>query len=117
MQDSAREDLVRRHVDAFNAGDVDRLLADFAPDAEWVTGDHVVPTGGLRPFFAAAVQHLRPHLTLVRVIDGTDAVAVEMTETWTVEGEVRSAALIAVLDVEGGRICRGKVYREGSADA
>lgn len=110
-------DLVRRHIDAFNAGDADRLLADFAPDAVWVTGDHTVPPGELRPFFEGAMRSLRPHLALVRIVGGGDAVAVEMVETWTHEDATKIAALVAMLDVADGRISRAKVYREGSADA
>lgn len=114
---SAAEDLVRRHVAAFNAKDVEALLADFTDDATWITGDHTVPEGGLREFFTQAMGALLPELRVVRVIDGGDVVAAEMTETWTNRGVAKRAALIAVLDLVEGRIARAKVYREGSADA
>lgn len=110
-------DLVRRHIDAFNAGDADRLLADFAPDAVWVTGDYTVPAGELRPFFEGAMRSLGPHLALVRIVGGAAAVAVEMVETWTHQEVAKTAALVAVLDLTEGRISRAKIYREGSADA
>lgn len=42
---SPAHDLVNRHVAAFNARDVDALLDDFAPSADWVTGDYTVPGG------------------------------------------------------------------------
>jgi hypothetical protein len=109
--------LVERHVAAFNAKDLDALLADFTEDARWVTGDYEVPAGGLRDFFGQAMSALLPTLTVVRVIDGGDAVVAEMTEEWTHEGAVKRAALLAVFDLEEGRITRTKIYREGSADA
>ncbi len=114
---SSNTDLVRRHVAAFNAADAEALLADFAPEATWVTGDHTVPSGGLREFFTTAMASITPHLELVRVIDGGNAVAAELTERWHHEGEDRSAALVAVFDVTAGRIARAKIYREGSAEA
>lgn len=110
-------DLVQRHVDAFNAGDAERLLADFAPDAVWVTGDYIVPAGGLRPFFEGAMRSIRPHLALARIIGGAEIVAVEMTETWLHHEVAKSAALIAVFELADGKISRAKIYREGSADA
>lgn len=121
---SSNEDLVKRHVKAFNDKDVDALLADFTDDATWVTGDYIVPPGGLREFFTGAFDALVPHLTLRRVIDGGDAVAAEMTEQWTHDGTTRTAALIAVFELapgvfisDPGTIRSAKIYREGTADA
>lgn len=110
-------DLVQRHLDSFNAGDADGLLADFAPDATWVTGDYAVPAGELRSFFEGAMRSIRPRLSLVRTIADGEAVAVEMTETWTHDDVTRRASLIAVFDLAAGRIKKAKIYREGSADA
>lgn len=109
-------DLVNRHIDAFNNHDVDALLADFGPSADWVTGDYTVSQGQLREFFSSAMQSITPQLALRRFIDGGDAVAIEMTESWTNEGASKSAALIAVFDLSDGKITRAKIYREGSSD-
>lgn len=114
---SQTQDLVKRHIDAFNNHDVDALLADFAPSAEWVTGDYTVPKGQLREFFTSAMKSITPQLTFRRSIDGGDAVAIEMTESWTNEGTSKSAALIAIFDLSDGKITRAKIYREGSSDA
>lgn len=114
---SQTHDLVNRHIDAFNNHDVDALLADFAPSADWVTGDYTVPEGQLREFFTSAMQSITPRLVLRRFIDGGDAVAIEMTESWTNEDTAKSAALVAVFDLSDGKITRAKVYREGSSDA
>lgn len=109
-------DLVKRHIEAFNDQDVDALLADFAPSADWTTGDYTVPKGQLREFFTSAMESLTPKLTLRRVIDGGDAVAIEMTEVWTHDANASSADLIAVFDLEAGKITRARIYREGNAD-
>ena len=114
---TSSDQLVARHIDAFNSADAARLLADFTDDAEWVTGDYTVPSGELAAFFEGAMQSLTPRLALVRVIDGSDVVVAEMTESWTHEAEAKTAALVAVFDLVGGKISRAKIYREGSADA
>lgn len=114
---SKAEDLAHRHVEAFNNHDVQALLEDFTPTATWVTGDYSVPEGELSEFFAGAMDSITPHLTLHRVIDGGDTVAIEMTETWRHEHQDKNAALIAVFDLVDGKISKAKIYREGSADA
>ncbi len=114
---SPAHDLVNRHVAAFNARDVDALLDDFAPSADWVTGDYTVPGGQLREFFTAAMESITPRLSLQRIIDGGEVVAVEMNEEWTYEGVPKTARLVAVFDLAAGKIARAKIYREGSADA
>ncbi|UVI36947.1 nuclear transport factor 2 family protein [Brevibacterium spongiae] len=106
-----------RHIAAFNAGDVDALLADFADSATWVTGDYTIAEGGLREFFTEAMQALLPQLSLRRVIDGGSVIAVEMREDWSHQGENKSAGLIAVFDLVDSKIAKAKIYREGSADA
>jgi ketosteroid isomerase-like protein len=113
--ETANAALVARHVAAFNAGDVDALLADFTADATWVTGPYTVPPGQLADF-RDAMQELTPRFTVRRSIDGGDAVAVEMTESWTLGDRRDSAALVAVFSVRDGKIAAAKIYREGSAD-
>lgn len=108
--------LVQRHIDAFNDHDVDALLADFAPSAAWVTGDYTVPEGQLREFFTSAPESLTPELTLRRAIDGGNVVAIEMTEEWTHDDDPKSADLVAVFDLDTGKITRARIYREGTAD-
>lgn len=111
------DELVQRHVEAFNNRDVDALLADFTPTATWVTGDYSVPEGELREFFAGAMAALTPQLELHRVIDGGTVLVAEMSEVWTVGAAGKTAALVAVLDLDEGKIAKAKIYREGSADA
>lgn len=107
---------VQRHINAFNDHDVDALLADFAPSAEWITGDYTVSKGQLREFFTSAMETLTPQLTLRRAIDGGSVVAIEMTEAWNHDATAKSADLIAVFDLDAGKITRARIYREGTAD-
>jgi hypothetical protein len=51
-----------------------------------------------------------------RSIDGGDAVAVEMKESWTLADRPDSAALVAVLTVRDGTIAAAKRYLEGNAE-
>lgn len=100
---SQTPNLVQQHINAFNNRDVDALLTDFAPSAEWITGDYTVPKGQLREFFTSAMESLTPQLTLRRAIDGGNAVAIEMTEAWTHDSTAKSAELIAVFDLDAGK--------------
>lgn len=114
---SEADELVHRHVEAFNAHNADGILADFTPDATWATGDYRVREGRLHEFFTTAMESVTPQLKIHRVIDGGDVVAAEMGEVWSYEGADKNAALVAVFDLVGGKISKAKIYREGSADA
>lgn len=63
------------------------------------------------------MESITPRLSLQRIIDGGEVVAVEMNEEWTYEGVPKTARLVAVFDLAAGKIARAKIYREGSADA
>jgi len=110
-------DVVRRHLDAFNAGDADAVLAGLHYDAVWVTGQNTVcGRAELRGFLASALEGLRPTLQLRELVDGGDVVAAELVERWTYEGVERMAGIAAFYRVRKGRITRVTIYREGSAD-
>ena len=114
-QDDGTLDVVRAHVDAFNAGDVDALMAGFADDAIFVTGDHVVVGArGLRAMFSDALANLSPRMQLRASVVQHGVVACELTESLTVEGAQFDFALAAFYTVRRGQIVRVKVYREGS---
>lgn len=115
QQDDGVLDVVRAHVDAFNAGDVDALMAGFADDAVFVTGDHmVVGSRGLRTMFSAALANLSPSMQLQATVVQRDVVACELTEQLTVEGSEFVFSLAAFYTVRRGQIVRVKVYREGT---
>ena len=115
LHDDGVLDVVRAHIDAFNAGDVDALMAGFADDAVFVTGDHmVVGSRGLRAMFGDALVNLSPSMQLRATVVQRDVVACELTEQLTVEGAEFTFSLAAFYTVRRGQIVRVKVYREGS---
>ncbi|MFF3561009.1 nuclear transport factor 2 family protein [Streptomyces sp. NPDC002574] len=108
---------VREHVRAFNARDLEALLAGFTEDAVWITGGTTVRgRAALTGFSAAAMRGLLPTLELRDVIAEGARAACQMTETLTHGGEARSYPIAAFYALRDGRIASAKVYREGSAD-
>ncbi len=105
------------HVAAFNAHDSQRVLAGFAPDAEWITGvDRFAGAAALADVFDPWLWTLDPRLDVLRVVTDDATAAAELRETLTVDGAVRSFDIAAFLVIRDGLIVRGKVYREGRAD-
>jgi uncharacterized protein len=118
QSDAVALDVVRAHVEAFNAGDVDALMAGFADDAVFVTAEHmVVGTRGLRAMFGDALANLAPAMELRATVVQHGVVACELTERLTVEGAQFSFQLAAFYTVQRGQIVRVKVYREGAEAA
>jgi uncharacterized protein len=110
--------VVRRHLDAFNAGDLDALMAGFTDDAVWITGTTAVRgRADLTAFFSAAISELAPALTVQDLFADGDRAACQMNETLTVRGEARTVSIAAFYQLRDGRIASAKVYREGSAIA
>jgi uncharacterized protein (TIGR02246 family) len=61
--------VVRERIEAFNDGDLERLMAGFTEDALWITGRTTVRgRDELRSFFGAAIKGLRPNLALRNLI-------------------------------------------------
>ena len=117
MTDSAILAIVEAHVAAFNAGDVDGVMAGFADDAVFATGEHlVVGHRGISAMFRDALANLAPSLDVRVAVAQGDVVACEMIESLTVEGAPFEFALAAFYTVRRGEIVRVKVYREGSAE-
>ena len=112
---SASESAVRRHIDAFNEGDLDALLAGFTDDAAWVTGTSTARgRAELAELFEGAISQLRPRLDLDELIAERDRVACELTET--LPGDVpQTFAIAGFYRLRDGRIASAKIYREGSA--
>lgn len=113
---SARE-LVEEHLAAFNAHDTARVLAGFAPDAVWATGQDIVRgRDALAELFDAGLWELDPSLRILSLVGEDPLVAAELHETITVEGERRDFRIAVFFTVGAGLIRTAKVYREGSAD-
>ena len=110
-------DIVQAHFAAFNAADIDALMAGFADDAVFATGEHlVVGSRGIRAMFSEALAALAPTLTLRAAVVQAEVVACELDEKLTVEGTPFEFALAAFYTVRRGRIVRVKVYREGTSE-
>jgi hypothetical protein len=113
---SARE-VVEEHLAAFNAHDTDRMLAGFAADAVWATGRDVMRgTAELADLFDASLWELAPSLETITMIADDRAVAAELHERITVDGEQRGYRIAAFFAITGATITAAKVYREGVAD-
>lgn len=109
--------VVGEHVAAFNARDLDRLLACFTADATWVTGsDRLRGTAELANLFASAFTELNAKLTIQNMVGGGDWVACELHEQFVVDGVARVDHIAGFYRVESNRITTAKIYREGSAD-
>lgn len=110
-------DIVQAHFAAFNAADIDALMAGFAEDAVFATGEHlVIGSRGIRAMFTDALATLAPALELQAAVVQGEVVACEVTERLTVDGSEFQFALAAFYTVRRGRIVRVKVYREGTAE-
>jgi uncharacterized protein len=108
---------VRRHVQAFNDGDVDVLRAGLTDDAVWVTGTTVAHgRAAVAELLAGAIAALRPSLTVQNLLADGDRVACQLIETLTVADEERTFSIAAFFRLRDGRLASVKVYREGSAE-
>jgi ketosteroid isomerase-like protein len=109
---------VEEHVAAFNAWDSARVLAGFADDATWVTGqDRFVGKAALAELFDDGLWAASPRLEVKSLLVDGSAAAIEVVETLVKDGETLVYGVAAFLEVgEDGLIRRGTVYREGNAD-
>jgi hypothetical protein len=108
---------VEAHIAAFNADDLDALVAGFSDDAIFATGEDLfVGARGIRALFADALANLDATLELRRAAVQGGLVACELTERIVVSGVVHELHLAAFYTVRAGRIARAKIYREGTAD-
>jgi heme-degrading monooxygenase HmoA len=108
--------IVANHIVAFNAKDLDRLLACFSADATWATGsDHFRGTVELAHLFANAFSDLTPELSILTMVVDGDQVACELSEHLKIDGIERVDQIAGFYRVQSGRITAAKIYREGSA--
>ncbi|HEU5243389.1 MAG TPA: nuclear transport factor 2 family protein [Gaiellaceae bacterium] len=109
--------IVKRHIDAFNARDLDALMAGFSGDATWATGsDSFRGAADLEELFASAFAELSPRLHVESLLAQGDRVACELREDYLVDGARRTDHIAGFYRVEAGLITSVKIYREGSAD-
>lgn len=105
-----------RHIDAFNAHDLDALMACFGDDATWVGTDRFQGAMELRDLFAGAFEALSPQLRLENMLVDGARVACELREDYSADGVERADRIAGFYRVEAGVIVAAKIYREGSAD-
>lgn len=110
-------EVVTRHIDAFNAHDLDALIDCFSIDATWATGtDRFEGVAALRTLFADAFRALSPRLHLQTLLVQGDRVACELREEYTAGRSERIDHIAGFYRVEAARISAAKIYREGTAD-
>lgn len=108
---------VRRHVDAFNARDLDGLIAGLTEDAVWVTGTTVARgRHELTELFAGAMAGLLPTLVIQDLLTEGNRAACQLIETLTVAGEEQTFFIAGFYRLRDARIASAKIYREGSAE-
>jgi ketosteroid isomerase-like protein len=109
--------VVRSHAAAFNARDLDALMAGFTEDAVWVTGTGIARGHDeLVELFEGAMAGLLPTLVIQDLLAEGDRAACQMIETLTVGGEERTFFIAGFYRLRGTRIASAKIYREGSAE-
>lgn len=112
-----RAALVRDHLQAFNARDLERSIGGLSETVVWRTGtDVVVGRAAVEAFLGDAISGLLPTLRIRSLVAGEDLVACELEERYRHEGVDHRAAIAAFFRFTGERISEVKVYREGSAD-
>ena len=109
--------LLQAHLDAFNARELDALMAGFADDAVWRTGtDTATGRAELTELFGWAMANILPALTLRTLVVEGELAACELTETLTHEGRTSAVPIAGFYRFRDGLIVSAAVYREGSAD-
>ncbi|HVB52383.1 MAG TPA: nuclear transport factor 2 family protein [Acidimicrobiales bacterium] len=117
MDESTPLATVRQHVEAFNEGDLEGLLALFTKSATFVTGETTASSRDeLSELFGPAMKDLSPHLEVLEMVGERDVVACQLRETLTFQGERLTFEIVAFFVVSNGLIAQGKVYREGSSE-
>ena len=119
MAESQSEALaaVKAHVEAFNADDLDAVVAGFAEDAVFANGDQlIVGRRGIGALFGQALGQVQATLDLRGTVTEGESVACELTERVTIGGQTFEFDLAGFFTVRGGLIRRAKIYREGAAE-
>jgi uncharacterized protein len=112
-----RAALVRDHLEAFNARDLERLMCGLSETVVWNTGtDVVVGRPAVAAFLGDAMSGLLPTLQIRSLVGDRDLVACELEERYRHRGLDHQAAIAAFFRFTGEEISEVKVYREGSAD-
>jgi len=104
--------VVRAHLEAFSAGDLDRMLATLAPTAHFQSGSTVVDPAEFAEFFGWAIREILPRMQLDTLLVDGDRVACQFVESVTLDGERKHLNRAAFYRVVDGLITSVHVYDE-----
>ena len=110
MGDVGNGDVVRAHLEAFSAGDLDGMLATIGVAAHFRSGATVVDPGEFAEFFGWAIRELTPRMRIDTLLVDGDQVACQFVESVTVDGQRRQLRRAAFYRVAGGLITSAEVY-------
>jgi hypothetical protein len=106
---SESADVVQRQLDAYNAHDVEALVAEYADDAQqFEHPSKLLATGSqeIRERYALRFRESRPHAALVkRIVLGNKVIDHEEITSGSTNGIVK-ANLVAIYEVHHGKISR-----------
>ena len=124
MSEQANTALIQTTYAAFNTGDVQAVLANVAPEAEWVNyGPAAVPyfgnfTGRIADFFQAIGESTTGgNVSVERVIASGDLVVVESRYTATVRdtGARIDEPIVHVFTLRDGKVTSWRGYGDTAA--
>lgn len=106
--------VVEEHIRAFNACDLDAVMAGFDDEAVFSTAEHlVVGAHAISRLFADSfAAPATAHLELKRVVVDGDTAGCELTELIATEGVEHTLEVAAFYTVRNGRIARVRIYRD-----
>jgi len=106
--------VVHEHLAAFNAADLDRVMATFAEDASFTTAEQMlVGRRGIAELFAQAfAPGVNATMQLQQAVVQGDTVACELRETISFEGNDAEFGIAAFYTVRDHHLVRVKVYRD-----
>ena len=106
--------VVEEHIRAFNACDLDAVMAGFDDDAVFSTADQLaVGARAISRLFAESFDApASARLDLLRAVVDDDTVGCELTEQISVEGIQHVLDVAAFYTVRSGRIARVRIYRD-----
>lgn len=107
-------EVVERHLAAFNAADLDAVMADFDDEAVFATAEQlVVGARSIRALFGDSfAAPVEARLALQRAVEQGGTVACELRETLSTDGVVHELDVAAFYSVRRGRLARVRIYRD-----
>ena len=106
--------VVEEHIRAFNARDLDAVMAGFDDEAVFSTSEQLaVGARAISQLFADSfAAPASAHLELRNSVIAGDTVACELNEQIEAGGVTHSLDVAAFYTVRGGRLARVRIYRD-----